>query len=101
MENEKELQEAKDLINRYGQKVYPFEGSGYLTGNESNQAKFSNGKTEALYLADRMLSIRIPYTQDRISNSFWFDHNAYWVSVRTILEQIKYEDVEWEFKYVK
>ena len=73
--------------------VYPYVGSNYLTGTESEKLKFKLSKEEAIYLTNSMLSIQFPY-DNNISSSAGYTHMIYWGKVLLILNEMDYLQYE-------
>lgn len=67
--------EAKILIEHFIPVVYPYSGSGYLTGTEDKYVKFNSAKKEALYVAGYAKPINSKYYEEVINaiNSFIID----------------------------
>lgn len=85
--------EAVKLIRHYSHVVYPYVGSGYLTGTEDENIKFKLSKEEAIYLTNSMLSVQFPY-DNSISSGAGYTHMIYWGNVLLKLNEMTKDSYE-------
>lgn len=85
---------AVDLINHYILIVYPYIGSGFMTGTEDEELKFKSAKKEAKFLCQNMLELVVMPYDNGICSAAYYEHLIYWKSVFTIVNNMTIEEYE-------
>lgn len=85
---------ATSLISHYILVVYPYVGSGYMTGTEDEELKFKSAKKEAKFLCQNMLELVVMPYDNGICSAAYYEHLIYWKSVFTIVNNMTIEEYE-------
>ena len=85
-------EQAIALMNHYKGVVYPYLGSGYLTGTEDRNLIFENAKKEAKYLIKHMTEVKFPYVDNAFTNT-QYTHLTYWSKVGTELDTLTIDEI--------
>lgn len=85
-------EQAIALMNHYKAVVYPYLGSGYLTGTEDRNLIFENAKKEAKYLIKHMTEVKFPYVADAVTNT-QYSHLTYWSKVEAEVDALTIDEI--------
>ena len=83
---EKIVKKANEIILHYYRVIYPYVGSGFMTGTEDKEHKFNGAKKEAIYLINNIVDA-MPSNATDIRD---------FINLRDYIYELKFSSEDWE-----